>query len=235
MDTFWYEVTETFDLRALAKGRSPVDLGEMKLESLPSIRVNNYMIRQPGMDCYCYNELENDNIWAAVQVANMVIRQAGGVNVTDRYCYVTLDQGWLEKGHTLRSPGWHLDGLQGNEVPVKRPGDVQFIWSDCMPTDFCVQPIDIDGLDMGRYNVFGWISRQVKTENIIKTEPNRLTMMNCYHIHRAVPAQERVYRRFLRISYTCVPITSVTMTVNTDLKYNYEYHITSGYVPAHLR
>ncbi len=58
--------------------------------------------------------------------------------------------------------------------------------------------------------------------------------MNAYHVHTATTAESKLYRRFVRLSYTNTPITSIKMTVNPDIKYNYQIKVTSGNIPTNL-
>ena len=67
---------------------------------------------------------------------SLMYAETMGVDTVEQYVYVTADQGYVDPGDTLRTAGWHIDGLQGDEVSVKQPGDFQTIWSDAVPTEY---------------------------------------------------------------------------------------------------
>lgn len=60
-------------------------------------------------------------------------------------------------------------------------------------------------------------------------------MINPYHIHTATKAINKIYRHFIRVAFTEIPVTSVKMTINPKIEYNYQYHITTGEIPSYLK
>ena len=231
---FKEETNSIFDLKHLETKRTPFDLGEFKFDSFTEKRVNHYLIKSNNDGGYTYGEIDSEELRRFIKLIESQASEMG-FNLKNRYCFVTIDQGWVEPGHTLRDEGWHLDGLQGDEVPIKKPTDLQFIWSDGLPTIFSSQNLDAKGLDPSTHNVFKWIDKQVSPESIIKTNPYHIYAMNTYHIHKATEATEKTFRRFIRVSYTYIPVTSKRMTVNADMDYNYEYHKTTGEIPSYLQ
>ena len=164
---------------------------------------------------------------------NLAIR--AGVDPMDRYIYLTVDQRDLKKGETLRTPGWHSDGFQGNEVPRKQPGDYQAVWSEVPGTQYADQSFNVDGLDPSVHNIFAHLGLQVRPENIHTMPANILHTHGPYLVHRSPPAHQDCYRRFVRISITHVPVTSRTMTINPLIRYDYPVHTTNGKIPPNLR
>lgn len=158
-----------------------------------------------------------------------------GVNVMERYMYLTVDQRNLERGETLRTPGWHSDGFQGNEVSVKRPGDYQGVWCNTWGTEYADQTFEIDGLNPGVHNIFNHIALQIRQKNIRTMTAGALYTHGPYLIHRSPAIPQECYRRFVRISITHIPITSQTMTTNPLVEYDYPIHTTDGKIPSHLR
>lgn len=231
---FKAETESVFDLNNLEKERSPIDIGEFNFESFTDKRVNHYCIKSSESDEYVYGEIDSDEFRHFVQLVESRAVEMG-FDIKTRYCFVTIDQGWVEPDHTLREPGWHLDGLQGDEAPDKKAADLQFIWSDRLPTTFTSQKFDVKGLDSSTYNVFKWIGKQIDPEQIVETQAFHVYAMNTYHAHKAMAAKEKVYRRFVRVSYTFIPVTSKRMTINPDMTYNYEYHRTTGEIPSYLQ
>lgn len=231
---FRAETETVFDLSHLEKGRSPFDVGEFKFESFTDKRVNHYCIKSSDSEEYTFGEIDSDEFRRFIRDVEARALEMG-FDVKNRYCFVTIDQGWVEPDETLRDPGWHLDGLQGDEVPIKKASDLQFVWSDSLPTTFTAQKFDVKGLDPSVHNVFNWIGKQVNANEIVQTQPFHIYAMNSYHAHKATEAKERIYRRFIRVSYTFIPVTSKRMTVNPNMKYNYEIHQTTGEIPSYLQ
>lgn len=230
---FKSDVNAPFDLKRLSKERRPIDMGAWQFERFPIWRVNNYLLRSNDGTVFDYGDISEPEIREFVDYV-MIKMSALGLSCEDRYCYITIDQGWIEPGKTLRQSGWHIDGMQGNEVPTKKPTDFQFIWSDCLPTRFAPQGFDTEGLDPSIHNVFSRLDRQVDPDKIMQPEASHIQLMNGYHVHEAATTTKRVYRRFIRVSFTHLPITSTSMTMNPAAAYNYPCHTTSGQIPCGL-
>jgi len=231
---FKQEVESIFNLDFLKYPRVPIDIGEYKPTSFPNERVNHYLIKSNDSKNYFYGDIDYEEIKRLGDITSSAASNLK-IGLKDRYCYLTLDQGWVEPKQTLRTAGWHIDGMQGDEVPTKSPGDLTFVWSDCLPTTFATKQFNIEGLNPSIHNVFNWLGKQIKKENILHTKPFRVYAFNPYHVHSASEAQEKIYRRYVRLSYSYIPVTSIKMTVNPAMKYNYKYHTTSGKIPDYLK
>ena len=90
------------------------------------------------------------------------VGQIGIAEMMMRYAFLTIDHGVVEVGKTLRDPGWHVDGLQGAEVPVKTGIDLQYIWTDALPTEFAIGRFETRGLDLEKHNIFQRLGQQVE-------------------------------------------------------------------------
>ncbi len=231
---FVNEVNSVFNLSFLIKKREPIALGDFHFDNLPNKRLNHYLIKLNNESQYRLGEIDIDEMKNFIEKISDEITSLG-ISIKERYCFLTLDQGWVEPNSTLRTPGWHVDGMQGGEVEVKKPGDLTFIWSNALPTKFAEQAFNVSGLDSSIHNVFNWLGRQVKTKNIFESKINQIYAINPYHVHAANKASEKVYRVFLRLSYTLTPVTSTKMTLNPEIKYNYKYHVTTGEIPSYLK
>lgn len=230
---FRKETEAVFDLSYLEKERSPFCVGDFNFQSLITKRVNHYCIKSSENAGYVFGEIDSDEFRRFIKYIEGCTLEMG-FDVKNRYCFVTIDQGWVGPDETLRDAGWHLDGLQGDEVPIKKAADLQFIWSDILPTTFTSQKFDVKGLNPSVHNVFNWVAKQIDKKKVIETQPFNIYAMNSYHAHRATEATERVHKHFIRVSYTFIPVTSKRMTVNPEMKYNYEYHKTTGEIPSYL-
>ncbi len=230
---FTKEVNSIFNLDFLSKKREPITVDSFSFKSLPETRVNSYLVKLNNSEEYSLGEINTSEIKNFIKLCNNKL-DSMGLSTKDRYCFLTLDQGYVEENTTLRTPGWHIDGMQGDEVKIKAPGDITFIWSNVLPTKFVNQGFNVDGLDPSTQN-FNHVGAQVKEENVFVSEPNQIYLISPYHVHEANIATEKVFRIFLRLSYTFTPVTSTKMTINPEINYNYPYHITTGEIPSHLK
>lgn len=233
-DNYREEVSSVFDLNFLARERVPIEVGSFRFLHLPEGRLNHYMVKLNNSDDYVLGNLNNNEIKEFIGLCLDKLGQLM-LSVSERYCYITLDQKWVEKDKTQRTPGWHIDGMQGDEVRVKVPGDITFLWCNTLPTKFANQSFEISNLDPSTQNVFKHLSAQVRESSVMSAQENKIYLVGPYHVHEASEAKEKVFRSFLRLSYTNTPITSTKMTLNPEIKYNYEYHTTSGNIPGYLK
>ena len=228
------ECNSVFDVRFLEGAHCPYDVGDWfpNEDEFPKGRYLNYLVRQPS-ESELSLEPDTECLRGVLGLLESTL-QGLGIDIENRYTYVTIDQGWVEPGETQRSAGWHIDGLQGDEVPVQQVADAQIIWCDDVPTEWAFQEFDVRGLDVSKHNVFSWLDRQVKDYAVREVLPFGLTLHNAYLVHRCGTARERTHRRFMRVSFTKVPVTATTMTINGSLAYDYSVHTTSGGIPKNL-
>jgi hypothetical protein len=103
------------------------------------------------------------------------------------YQYLTVKHMWVD-GWGNR-PGWHIDGF-GSE-------DVNYIWSDCNPTEFCVQEFDLsDDHELSMVEM----EQQAKEENCFKAVPCELLRLDSTMVHRVVKVDKPTLRTFVKIS-----------------------------------
>lgn len=153
-----------------------------------------------------------------------------------RYLYLTIDTLFVNAGETQRTPGWHVDCLQGDEVPIKKPSQLTFSWCDTLPMQYADQSFVLPAyVNVSEYNIFECLAQLVKPESIRHCEPNTLYAMNTYCVHRSAVAKTDTPRTFIRLSYTHVPITNTKATLNPKMDYDYVYHTTAGNIPKHLK
>ena len=108
----------------------------------------------------------------------------------DRYIYLTAKHMYVEAGTCPNRPGWHIDGF-GTD-------DVNYIWSDTLPTLFCIQDFDLseDHVESMRD-----MEEQVRYENVTQFGANRLIRLDQTNVHCV---QRAIYsggmRTFVKIS-----------------------------------
>jgi len=232
--TFVKETQTPFDLRHLKFTREPVEIGAFNFGNIGDVRVNHFMVKTNNSSEFVLGELEKygdikNFISQCYDAANEM-----GLDPDNRYGYITIDQLQVKAGASQRESGWHIDGMQGTEVPEKKNADFQFIWADQTPTRFCTMTFDMEGVDEAVHNIFKWVGRQVDKNFCYYLKANEIYLMNAYHVHTAVKGTKPVFRRFARLSFTNTPITSVRMTDNPAIEYNYPRGTTTGAIPSHL-
>jgi len=228
---FKSDISNIFDLNRLKFTRSPIEVDTYKFNNFEN-RYNHYMIKGPNTD-WTLGELNRVDIKLFIDKCLKELKRLN-IPYDDRYCYVTIDTKQVKAGESQRDFGWHINGLQGDEVSNKKPADFQFIWSDKIPTKFCTQEFDITGLNLSKHNVFNWLGRQTLEEKCYLLEAEKIYLMNAYHVHTATKSDQDTNRNFVRVSFTNTPITSIRMSVNNDISYDYEIHKTTGAIPKHL-
>lgn len=230
---FKQEVDSIFNLKYLESSRTPIELDRFEFSDFITSRVNHYLIKLNNSDDLVMGELQSESLNKFIKYCLDETKKLG-LDTHSRYCFITIDQKEVESGKSQRDFGWHLDGLQGDEVSEKQKSDYQFLWADNTPTRFCTQEFNIKDLNLSKHNVFNFLGSQVIDKNCYSLEKNRIYLMNPYHLHSASISDTKLYRRFVRLSFTNTPITSVKMTVNPDIIYNYDIHKTSGNIPTNL-
>ena len=224
--------TEDFSLDKFKNATTPIEVAEFKLaESFGDYRCLHLLIQQGGGEILLPEEVDRKDLRWLIDVTQVF---AGGMGYP--YLYLTVDTLFVEAGKTQRSPGWHVDCLQGDEVPVKKPSQLTFSWSDTLPMEYADQSFELpDYVSMSEHNIFDCLAQCVRPESIRQCKAGVLYAINTYCVHRSAVAEEATERTFLRLSYTHVPITNTQMTVNPLMDYNYPIHSTEGKIPEHLK
>jgi len=232
--TFVKETQTPFDLKHLRFTREPIELRSFNFGDLGDTRVNHFMVKTANSSEFILGGLEKypeikKFISECYDYANDM-----GLDTNNRYGYITIDQMEVKADKSQRETGWHIDGMQGTEVPYKKNVDFQFIWADQTPTKFCTMTFNMEGANEAKHNIFKWVGKQVDENLCYYLQANKVYLMNAYHVHTATKSSRLVFRKFVRLSFTNTPITSVRMTINPAMEYDYEIGTTTGAIPSHL-
>lgn len=229
---------KAFTLEGFKKISAPVDCGAFDLkpwQNLGDYRCLHLLIRNSA---FRYGRFTLPRVLSAhgglleLLHATRAFVEEG----TFPYTYLTIDTGVVKAGEVHRTPGWHVNGLQGDEVPVKKPSDVTFTWCDVLPFEYAHQSFKLPReINLSEHNIFDCLGRRVNPKKIRSTEPNRIYAMDSYCVHRGTPALIPIRRTFIRVSYTHIPVTSTNMTKNENMAYDYKIHTTTGEIPKHLK
>ncbi len=132
------------------------------------------------------------------------------VNVEERYIYLTAKHFFVE-GYSGNREGWHSDGFMSS--------DINYIWCDNNPTEFCCQEFNIT-----QDHVISLIEmeRQAREENIIKFQEKALLKLTQEVIHR-VPFCSPGVRSFVKVSISKDQYNLKGNAINPNLDYNFNW------------
>lgn len=227
-------INRPFDLRFFRKESEPIIIRRFDFDrdEFGQYKCLHLLIQQDGKRLHLPEELEDKmDLKEFIGITQHEVRKFDFM-----YCYLTIDTTYVKAGQTQRTPGWHVDGLQGDEVPTKYPSDITFTWCDRLPPEVAVQSFDLpDHVNLSEYNIFECLSILVQNDRIGKLAPKTIYAMDSYCVHRGSIAPANMPRTFIRVSYTHIPVTSTKMTINPKMPYNYEIHTTTGNIPKDLK
>lgn len=157
----------------------PFNLGTFKLASPPELMFVQYMpVQMPGTDLRIPSHLQcYEPLFKPVEVAR------------DDYVYLTAKHVFVTPGNAGNRPGWHIDGFGTN--------DLNLIWYDSMPTEFCVQDFELREDHEGAMED---MENQAESENIETYPVGSLLCLNDQMVHRTAECTHGHYRTFVKIS-----------------------------------
>lgn len=104
------------------------------------------------------------------------------------YIYVSAKHLFVTPDNMGNRPGWHTDGFGS--------ADVNYIWSDSFPTQFCLQEFE---LTEDHVKSLQELSEQALDENIVEYGVNAFVRIDCWNVHRP-PVAGTGFRTFLKFS-----------------------------------
>lgn len=134
-------------------------------------------------------------------------------NWLDRYVYVTCKHYYVEPGSYGNRPGWHGDGF-GTD-------DVNYVWCNISPTEFCIQDFDIHDDDEISLREF---AEQAKEENVVAVKPGVMYRIEPDHIHRVALNKEGGFRSFVKISVSKHKYNLKGNSVNPDISKDWKFY-----------
>lgn len=158
-------------------GQSPKNLGTLHLESSEFMYCQYMPLRMPGRG----RRIPANLVWLSDMLARVHAEQ-------DEYIYATV-RSMYSTPESANRPGWHSDGF-GTD-------DINFIWYDSAPTEFCIQPF---ALSNDHEESLRQMDEQADPANIVTWEPKTLLMLDQFAIHRVSPTAAPGYRTFVKLS-----------------------------------
>jgi len=136
-----------------------------------------------------------------------------GESANGKYIYLTVKSLWVEPSCLGGRQGWHTDGF-GTE-------DINYIWTNKYPTEFCNQEFYLsDNHEVAMQNM----NDQVRQENIVKYPELDVIRINHKHVHRCPIDVTPSYRTFARVSISDNKYNMIGNAHNHDLDYNWVMH-----------
>lgn len=129
--------------------------------------------------------------------------------VKGRYVYLTAKRTFVTPENMCNRPGWHCDGFMTD--------DINYIWYDRAPTQFCVQSFDLSKDD--RKSMIE-MQEQARDENIVEYEAQHLLRLDETVVHRVTTKPYRGLRTFVKVSIS-------------DKEYNLEGNSRNPRCPVH--
>lgn len=161
-------------------GQPPVEFGTIELASAPELMFVQYMPIKMAWS------QERRIPQSLLPFKPLIDRVSAG---TQDFVYLTAKHFWVSAGTTGNRPGWHGDGF-GTD-------DQSYVWSDSIPTEFCIQPFTLTNdheVSMRE------MEEQANPENIQVYPVKSLLGMDAAVIHRPGVAAVGAYRVFAKIS-----------------------------------
>jgi len=130
-----------------------------------------------------------------------------------RFVYLTVKRLFVQPGCVGGRLGWHTDGFGTS--------DVNYIWSDTDPTEFCVQSFDLsDDHELSMRQM----EEQARPENIRTFGDCQVLRLDARHVHRCPVNPVSGYRTFARVSLSDDKYDMMGNAHNHELDYNWIMH-----------
>lgn len=147
-------------------------------------------------------------------------------HLDDYYAYLTIDQREVTQGTSLRSPGWHIDGMHRRN-PNEQNERISRVYTIVVTdsgeniTEFVDQSFpEVVDLPPDKYNFFKAFEYLVMPSSIHSALPNTIYYMDAYTVHRSPIAKSSNVgkRTFLRIQFTPKEFNRLGNTKNAYFK-----------------
>lgn len=163
-------------------GAAPVVLGEVEIEDPEMMFVQYLPIGMPNTPIRV-----PENLACFWPIIDAVLRD--GKVGDDNYVYLTAKHLYVTPDNMGNRPGWHSDGF-GTD-------DLNYIWCDAAPTEFCVQPFTLsDDCALSMHEM----EQQANEKNVIVYPVKTLLKLDSGVIHRVAAGGIAGYRTFVKIS-----------------------------------
>jgi hypothetical protein len=142
-------------------------------------------------------------------LVNMALAYEGD-KANGKYVYLTVKRLWAEPHCVGGRPGWHTDGF-GTD-------DINYVWVDKDPTEFCNQKFDLS--DDHNFSLVQ-MKVQARQENILCYPELDVIRVDASHVHRCPVNVTSGYRTFARVSISDNKYNLAGNARNHDIDYNW--------------
>jgi hypothetical protein len=143
---------------------------------------------------------------------------AYGLNrFVNSYVYLTVKHQYVSPSFHFNRLGWHSDGFMTE--------DINYIWSDKIPTVFNTSPFL---LPMDDVQSIICMESQALPKNDVTFEDCTLLRLNEFNIHRVGDVKGVCLRSFIKISFSKDVYDLKGNSINYELNYNWDYRERGG-------
>lgn len=160
-------------------GNAPVEMGEVLLDP-PELMFAQYLPIKMA-------DLSSIRIPENLKVLSGLVDKC--LTGDEAYVYLTVKHLFVPRGTVQNRPGWHSDGF-GTD-------DLNYIWCDSTPTEFCIQHFDLSDDHLASMRQ---MEEQARDENIITYPANTLLKLDPSVIHRPAVSKTDGFRLFVKVT-----------------------------------
>lgn len=195
-------------------GGPPKDLGRWDGQCEEMLFYQYFPVKLSGTETMDYSCLERRLLWTAdfIGMCACDFVSFRGLNeFVQSNIYLTAKHLWVSTGENMNRPGWHSDGFG---TP-----DVNYVWSNCVPTIFNDGPFDLPEDDVESIVEMG---RQVQLSENYTFPDCHVLRMDEKVIHQTGSPTENQLRTFLKLSFSRDRYDLLGNAVNPVLDYDWE-------------
>ena len=193
----------------MSYGREPKVLGKLQLQPSEMCFVQYLPIAMP--DFIGALRIPANLCWTRPIVEAALFAQAD-ISL-DKYIYLTVKHLWVTPDNVGNRPGWHTDGFGSD--------DLNIIWADKYPTEFCVQDFNLSDCHEKSMQE---MEEQVRPENILTYPEGSVILIDKWNVHRSPVIQESGFRTFVKVSISKEKYNLRGNAHNYLFPYNWEMH-----------
>lgn len=209
-----------FSLNQYLYTRPPIDMGLLDEDMINCpVNVLRMPLKYPKSSTFLTDGSEYRIPYELSSLLPLIKRVAEyeafiNTNHNDMFCHITFDHSEVKANEYHRFPGFHGDGIQGTKLTPKINVEHSYIVTTNPATEFCLQPFFLKHLDESKHNYFFEFDKQAKKENILRSLPNHLYLIDPYMVHRTPKIKKNVARTFVRITYAHTELQHPKNTYN---------------------
>lgn len=132
----------------------------------------------------------------------------------DSYVYLTAKRLFVSPDYNMNREGWHSDGFMTN--------DINYIWSDCVPTVFNKSDFDLtqnDKLSLAQ------MEEQALPQNNVVYPDKSLLRLDQFVIHKCGEITKGTMRTFVKISISTDAYDLDGNSINYRLDYSWKHNM----------